>query len=115
MPEQTSNALSRPDAAGYIGVSPHTLATWATRGGGPPFCRVGRRCVYLRGDLDAFLAARRVTSTAATSEAEAAAAMAAAPTAANARAANTAPTAPPRRDRQAAASRSKGRSPKRGR
>jgi len=69
MSEQTSNALSRPDAAGYIGVSPHTLATWATRGGGPPFCRVGRRCVYLRGDLDAFLAAHRVTSTAAATEA----------------------------------------------
>jgi len=71
MQQQASNALSRHDAAGYIGVSPHTLATWATRGGGPPFCRVGRRCVYLRGDLDAFLAAHRVTSTAAAIEAEA--------------------------------------------
>jgi hypothetical protein len=70
MPEQSSNALSRPDAADYIGVSQYTLATWATRGGGPPFCRVGRRCVYLRTDLDAFLSARRVTSTADTSAAE---------------------------------------------
>lgn len=61
--EGPTNAFSRREAAKYIGIAEATLATMATRGGGPVFVRIGRRCVYLRADLDAFLAARRVRST----------------------------------------------------
>jgi hypothetical protein len=53
--------LDRPAAANYVGCSPDTLATWATRGGGPPFHKIGRRVVYFVRDLDAWLATRRVS------------------------------------------------------
>lgn len=56
-------ALSTPAAAEYLGLSPATLETMRSRGGGPPFVKLGRRVVYQREDLDAWLAERRRTST----------------------------------------------------
>ena len=43
--------------------SPRTLETWRVRGGGPHFLKVGRRVVYRRRDLDAWLADRERAST----------------------------------------------------
>ena len=61
---------NRNEAAEYIGCSPETLATWASRGGGPPYLRIGRKVVYLQSDLDVWMASRRVTCTAELSESE---------------------------------------------
>jgi excisionase family DNA binding protein len=52
--------LNRKDAAEYLGVSVPTLEGWASKGGGPAYCKMGRRVVYLRSDLDAFIQSRRV-------------------------------------------------------
>ena len=63
-PTTVDNAvLSTRDAAEYLGLSPKTLETNRTRGGGPPFVKLGRRVVYRRGDLDAWLAERVRQST----------------------------------------------------
>jgi hypothetical protein len=56
--------MNRACAAAYIGVAAPTLATWATRGGGPPFLKVGAKVVYLQTDLDHWMAARRISCTA---------------------------------------------------
>jgi predicted DNA-binding transcriptional regulator AlpA len=56
-------ALSTPAAAAYVGLSPATLETLRTRGGGPAFMKLGRRVVYTRKDLDHWLADRRRSST----------------------------------------------------
>jgi hypothetical protein len=56
-------ALPTPLAADYLGLSPATLETLRSRGGGPAFLKLGRRVVYQREDLDKWLAERRRTST----------------------------------------------------
>lgn len=56
-------ALSTPAAAEYLGLSPATLETMRSRGGGPPFVKLGRRVVYQREDLDAWLDERKRRST----------------------------------------------------
>ncbi len=59
------NLKMRPrEAAAYIGLAPATLAKLRCRGGSPNFLKLGRKVVYAQADLDAWLAARRVTSTA---------------------------------------------------
>lgn len=55
---------TRKEAAQYLGASVATLATWATRGGGPAYIKVGRKVLYLQSDLDAWLNSRRVTCSA---------------------------------------------------
>ncbi len=63
--------MDRRDAARYLGLAHATLATLATRGGGPPFLRYSARCVrYRRADLDAWMAARVAVSTATVTDAE---------------------------------------------
>lgn len=56
--------LPTEHAAAYLGLSPKTLETLRTRGGGPPFLKLGRRVAYRKSDLDTWLAAkvRRSTS-----------------------------------------------------
>lgn len=56
-------ALPTPEAAEYLGLSPATLETLRTRGGGPPFVKLGRRVVYRQEDLKAWLARRLRRST----------------------------------------------------
>jgi excisionase family DNA binding protein len=51
--------LNREDAAAYLGVSPGTLARWASNGEGPRYYRLGRSTKYLPHDLDAFIETRR--------------------------------------------------------
>lgn len=52
--------LRRPAAAAYLGISPRTLETIDRAGRGPARIRLGRAVGYLRRDLDAWLADRRV-------------------------------------------------------
>ncbi len=52
-PEQ--GVMTTPIAAEYLGLSPATLETQRVRGGGPVFVKLGRRVVYRREDLDAWI------------------------------------------------------------
>jgi excisionase family DNA binding protein len=54
--------LSPRQAAAYLNSSPSTLAKLRCTGGGPAFTRIGRAVRYRRSDLDAWMAARLVTS-----------------------------------------------------
>lgn len=56
--------LDNPSAAARLGISPKTLENWRSAGSSPPFFKVGARVLYDVADLDAWLAARRRTSTA---------------------------------------------------
>ena len=55
--------LSRAEAAAYLGLKPATLAAWACQERGPTFARLSSRCIrYSADDLDAWMAARRETT-----------------------------------------------------
>lgn len=54
-------AMKTGPAAQYLGLSRRHVSTLAARGV-PPFVKVGPRCHLLKGDLDAFLKARTITS-----------------------------------------------------
>ena len=55
--------LDTPMAAEYLGLSPATLETMRSRGGGPRFSKLGRRVVYRREELDRWLEERSRRST----------------------------------------------------
>jgi predicted DNA-binding transcriptional regulator AlpA len=56
--------LRTPEAAKYLGVGESTLEKWRCSGCGPEFERAGSRIVvYSISSLEAFLAARRASST----------------------------------------------------
>lgn len=58
LPTQVPNAvlMSRKEAAMYLGVSPSTLANWAsTKRFVLPYFRIGRAVRYRKTDLDAFI------------------------------------------------------------
>lgn len=57
-------ALTTREAAQYLGLAVSTLNKWRCHGGGPEFLKLGRAVRYRREDLDAFLATRRLSSTA---------------------------------------------------
>lgn len=46
-----------------IGLAPKTLDNWRSTGGGPPYYKIGGRVLYDDAEVDAWLAARRRTST----------------------------------------------------
>jgi excisionase family DNA binding protein len=56
---KNTDCLTRETAAAYLGVSPGTLARWASEGEGPHYYKVGRATKYLPHDLDAFIETRR--------------------------------------------------------
>jgi len=65
-PEQAESALLERDGlidsdelATYLGFSVATLDTWASRGGGPDFHKVGKFRKYRPADVKAWLAERR--------------------------------------------------------
>jgi hypothetical protein len=60
---QVDEKLGSRDAARHLGLAPSTLAKMRCRGGSPTFLRLGRKIVYVRADLDAWLSARRAQST----------------------------------------------------
>lgn len=51
------------EAAAYCGSSASTFEKLRLRGGGPVYCKIGRRVVYRVEDLDAWLAENRRRST----------------------------------------------------
>ena len=53
-------------AAHYLGVTTSTLAKYRLTGEGPKFARIAKHIAYLQEDLDAWMLARRVVSTAET-------------------------------------------------
>ena len=58
--------LSRKEAAEYLGVKPQTLAAWHVTGRyGLPVVKVGRAARYRPEDLERWIAARTVGTTAA--------------------------------------------------
>lgn len=50
-------------AAAYLGLGASTLEKFRMTGNGPVYLKIGRRCLYAQGDLDAWLAKHRRTST----------------------------------------------------
>ena len=64
--KDTANDISLPppDAARYLALSSSWLAKRRCYGGGPRFCKLGRRVTYRRSDLDVWreqtLAVRRL-------------------------------------------------------
>ncbi len=54
--------LKPREAAEILRVSEKTLAKWRWNGGGPVFCRIGRKILYRDDDLSAFVTRHRSTS-----------------------------------------------------
>jgi predicted DNA-binding transcriptional regulator AlpA len=57
------NTLDTRAAAEHLGLAESTLEKLRVTGGGPVFCKLGRRVVYRLADLDVWIASRRVGST----------------------------------------------------
>lgn len=55
--------LPQDRAAEFLHHSPRTLEQWRLTGYGPAFHKVGRRVLYARADLEAFVSSGRRTST----------------------------------------------------
>jgi excisionase family DNA binding protein len=61
-PRKHSDLVSREEAAAYLGVSPKTLATWASTKRYPlPVVKVGRSVKYRVSALDTFIESRTST------------------------------------------------------
>lgn len=59
----TSQNLTTPQAAAYLGLQPATLEQWRWSGRGPRFIKLGRACRYRVADLDAYMESRAFSST----------------------------------------------------
>lgn len=57
--------LSTPSAADYCGLGASTFEKLRVTGGGPAYIKLGRRVVYHRNDLEAWLEGKRRQSTSA--------------------------------------------------
>ena len=56
-PGWLDEAIDTAEASRIVGFTPRTLDTWRSRGGGPPFLKLGRRAVrYQRRALFEWLA-----------------------------------------------------------
>ncbi|EAA3603590.1 helix-turn-helix domain-containing protein [Salmonella enterica subsp. enterica] len=62
--ESSTKKLTRPEAAEYLGVAPRTLANWHSSGRVRiPFYKIGRKkVIYMKSDLDSYLASVRQSS-----------------------------------------------------
>lgn len=64
VPTDPNTLIDEEAAASYLAVSPRTLRNWRTRGGGPEFVKVSKRCIRYRiRDLDEWIDRRRRKST----------------------------------------------------
>jgi len=63
MSDTDDRILDAQEAARFIGVAVATLAKMRCVGGSPAFIKAGRKVVYRRSDLIAWLDARRVRNT----------------------------------------------------
>ncbi len=59
MVQSDGEKLNLQEAGKHLGVSPHTVRAW-TRERRIPFFRCGRRIVFAKSDLEAFLARCRI-------------------------------------------------------
>lgn len=64
MSSHSDTRLDTRATSTYTGLSESHLEKLRVYGGGPPFLKLGRRVVYDRGDIDAWLSARRQARTA---------------------------------------------------
>jgi predicted DNA-binding transcriptional regulator AlpA len=55
--------LTSDEAADYVGLGRSTLPKYRVFGGGPPYFKLSRRVIYDADDLDAWMEARRRSST----------------------------------------------------
>lgn len=64
--ETIKTRLTRKEAADYIGISPQTLANWASTGRESiPFYKIGKKkVIYHKVDLDTYLSSVRQNQTA---------------------------------------------------
>ncbi len=62
-PPAGSDWRTRPEAAQYLRLAKSTLASWASRGRGPEFVRLGTAVRYSQTALDAYLASSTVRPT----------------------------------------------------
>jgi predicted DNA-binding transcriptional regulator AlpA len=60
---QTPDVLRACDAARFVGLSASTLAKLRLTGNGPVYCKLGRRVVYRRVDLEQWLQSRTTRDT----------------------------------------------------
>jgi predicted DNA-binding transcriptional regulator AlpA len=60
MSETTENLIDTEEAAAVVGLRPQTLVAYRHEGRGPRFYKIGRRCLYRRADLLAFIEAQAV-------------------------------------------------------
>ncbi|MCW5685513.1 MAG: helix-turn-helix domain-containing protein [Pseudolabrys sp.] len=58
MTTQKPDVLRAHDAADFLELSESTLAKLRLTGNGPAYCKLGRRVVYRRTDLEAWLQSR---------------------------------------------------------
>jgi predicted DNA-binding transcriptional regulator AlpA len=56
-------AISASAAAIFVGLSKSTLAKLRLSGNGPTYCKLGRRVVYRRQDLESWLESRLARNT----------------------------------------------------
>lgn len=63
-PGWLDEAVTTTEAGRIVGFPPSTLSTWRSRGGGPPFLKIGAAVRYQRRALFEWLAARQRTNTA---------------------------------------------------
>jgi excisionase family DNA binding protein len=55
---KTERLLSRDEVARFLGIPKRTLDSWAYRGEGPTYIRIGRWARYRKEDLEAWLESR---------------------------------------------------------
>jgi excisionase family DNA binding protein len=55
--------LTAHEAAKVLGLAPSTLAKLRLNGNGPTYCKLGRRVVYRRADLEQWLESRTTCDT----------------------------------------------------
>jgi len=63
MTTANSITLTASEAAEVLGLAPSTLAKLRLTGNGPVYCKLGRRVVYRRQDLEAWLGSHVATDT----------------------------------------------------
>lgn len=59
----TTQNLTTPEAAEYLGLKPGTLEIWRWAGKGPKYLKLGRACRYRLSDLENFVNESVRTST----------------------------------------------------
>jgi excisionase family DNA binding protein len=55
--------LTQSETAELLRLSERTLERWRVVGGGPVFCKLGKRVLYRQADLDEWIASHAVRST----------------------------------------------------